>query len=242
MGYKMKDLVRNPDLIERATVTTPDYKMVAKKDCKILFPETWVGRELAWIEGDIRILTKFMLVVDGEYTICNECAYIPLLPDSIFATDVDGVPHYELTFSKGGVICPNLRLVVNDTILYYIADEFLTKVRIPPYFEYSDVGKLFLNSNKHSKRELASSNTILELWVATVARSMKDETVQWRYHGKSMQQAIKDRPSYISFKSPVYMANSAMSKISGAYFRDGMASALVSETDVVEPLEVLVRA
>ena len=242
MSYSMAKLKRNPDLVKQHCVVTPDQKLVTKKECRILFPETWVGRELAWIEGNIRILTKYMLMIDGDYTVINDCAYMPLTPDSIFSNDIDGVTHYELVFFAGSVVCPNLNLVVNDNILYYIADEFLTKTRKPPYFEYSDMAKLFLNSQWHTKLKLANNNTILELWTATLARWSQDEMIQYRYKANTIQDSLVDKPSYISFKSPVYMANATLSKVSGAYWRDGLMSAITTESHVIEPLEALVRA
>lgn len=242
MAYSMAKLKRNPGLASANLSMTADYKWVTKKECRILFPETWVGRELAWVEGDIRVLTKFMLKIDDEYAVINECAYMPLTPDSIFSVDIDGVSHYELVFFAGSVVCPNLNLVINDNILYYISDEFLTKMRKPVYFNYSDMATMFLNSQWHTKLQLANNNTILELWIATLARWSQDQMIQYRYKAKSMKDSLVDPPAWISFKSPVYMANSTLSKVSGAFFTDGMMSAITTESQVVEPLEALVRA
>lgn len=242
MAYSMQSLTRSPDLAKRYFIETPDGKMVTKKECRIIFPETWVGRELAWVEGDIRVTTKFMVLIDNEYCISNECAYMPLTPDSVSSVIIDDVKCYELFFDKGSVVCPNLDLVVNNNILYYIFDEFISKGRVPPYFEYEDLGKMYLNSNFHTGVTLASNNTILEMVVASISRSSDDGMLHWRYKGKKLAESVKDKPFYISFTSPVYMASNTLSKISGAYFTNGLTSALTTKSEVTEPLEMLVRA
>lgn len=240
MAYNTKDLQRYPDLYKELLIKTADGTITAKKDLRILFPETWVGRDLAWIEGDIRVLTKCMILEGSgnRYTVMNECAHWPLEPDSIGMNSVNGVNCYEFFFDKGGVVCPNYNLLMDEDLLYSIFTEFIEKGRVPPYFTDVDLSTIYLNSEYHTGRILSASNSVNEMVASSVVRKKDNELIHYRH----VTDKDKESPAYIAFRSPVYMASTTLTKMSTAFFKDGVTSALLTETKKVEPMERIVRA
>lgn len=238
MSYTMKKLQRYPELFKEILMKTPDGTITAKKELKILFPESWVGRDLAWIEGDIRVLTKCMIMTDNRYSVMNECAHWPLTPDNVSMTDIDGVNCYEFTFEKGSVVCPNYNLIMDEDILYSIFTEMIEKGRVPPYFSDTDLSKMYLNSEYHTGRILSASNSINEMVASSIVRKADNELIQYRH----VTEKDKQNPVYIAFRSPVYMASTTITKMSTAFFKDGVTSALLTDTKKIEPMERIVRA
>jgi hypothetical protein len=238
MGYLIKDLKRKKDLAERVFISDSSGVVHATKDIQILFPERWVGRDLAWIDGNIRILTKCMLLMGDEYSVMNDCNYWPLSPDNIGLTTIDGEPHYEFIFTAGSVVCPNNNVLIDDDILYSIFSEFVEKGQVPPYFDSTDLSKMFLNSRECTGRILAGSNTIIDMVISSIVRKQGNETIHYRH----LDESDKKHPAYVAFRSPVYMANTSLTKISTAFAKDGVTSALVTETLKVRPLERIVRS
>lgn len=238
MAYKTAELEFRSDLYKDLLPQNGDNTLTAKKDIRILFPESWVGRDLAWVEGIITVLSKFMILCDGQYTVMNDCSYIPLTPDSIGLTTVDGVSHYEFIFNAGSVVCPNDNVLIDEDILYLIFTEFVEKGRVPPYFSSTHLSTMYINSKVATGRVLSADNSINEMVAGSITRQKGSELTQLRFVKKSE----RSKPVYVAFRSPIYMAQTTMTKLSTAYFQDGVTSALLTETVKIEPMERIARA
>ena len=92
---------------------------------------------------------------------------------------------------------------------------------------------------KHANSDLAENYEIFELLVSAITRYEKDKRIYYR-------QVLKDNPqakySFIPLKSVYYAASNTLNKLAGAYFSQGVASALVNPTQNVEHVEKLLRA
>lgn len=239
----IRDLERNPQKVHEALFETESGQLVAKKQCRIYIPARWADRKLAKIANEIRIMAIFALVVEDKYyTVYTINSMAQVTPTSTALLKVSGDETYQFTFEPGAVIMPNMNLVKNDIITYYIYDEIIAKGNVPWYMSYSDLGKLFATSAKHAGISLGSSNIPIELIVASISRQSKDRTKYYRHLITSIKEELENPPAFIPFRSIIYGPTNTTAKLMGAYFEEGILSSLNNPATKREGVEDLLRS
>ena len=240
MDYK--HLVRDPARVKANLVKLADVSLVAKVDCKIYFPARYAERYLAEISADNRVAGLFALVMEDKYySVCNVCAMIKLNPTTISKVKFNEEDYYEFFFPKGSTISPSLDLVKNDVLVYRIYDEYFSKANIPWYFNYEDMGFIFLTAKKHANANVGEDPKVTQLLVSLIGRTSADKTLYYRAAVKNREEMLKTPPAFIPLKSVTYAATNTTSKLGGSYFDVGVRSALVNPSDRVEKIEQILR-
>lgn len=211
--------------------------LVATQPTVIHIPARYLDKDLAEISDSFRSLGVFAIEVDGHYCVCNTCANVYMTPSSVRTTMVDGSQYYLLEFDKGDVIVPNINLVKIDTLAYYVFDEFIFKGNIPWFLHYEDIAKLFFPETirKYCGVNLGTSNVVLEMVAATMARDNNDKRRYYR------QTSLEKEPFFVGLKSSVYGATNVTARLLGSYFDDNLLSATVNPTEKSENVEALLR-
>ena len=243
--FDPKQLIRKSSVIHDAleeVVDGENVTLVAKKRCKIYIPQRFRERNLANIGESISIAAIFCIVVDDKYYgVSSACAMMRITPDITNIVDVFGEPNYEFTFEKGSVICPNLNLVKQDTFVYSIYSEILSKVHVPWFFNYVDVATVMETCDYHGGIRLAPSNVPVEIVVATIARDPSNRKQYFRHSVESIYERTNPMPAFLTNTDVTYGATNLTAKLMGAYLDDGIVSALVNPSDTVETIESLLR-
>lgn len=216
--------------------------LLTTKGCKIYSPRRFAERKLAVIANEIRIVGIYAISVqDRYYGVSLANAMMQIKPSSTSIVEVDGDEYYEFSFEPGSVVIPNLELVKDKTLTYHIYDEIIAKGNVPWFMSYEDLGKLFVSAKYHAGITLAANNVPLEMIAASISRTQKDRSKYFRHEIKNIDDQFKLAPFYVAFRSVIHGATNTTSKLMGAYFGDGMMSALVNPSEKVEDIETLLR-
>ena len=230
-------LTRNPEAV-LSKLKVKDNRVSSTVSCKIQIPGRYVQVNLAQLGTEIYILGVYALVLEtGEYAVSSILSLVNITPDKILRTKINDEEYYEFWFDAGSTIIANTELILRDTILYSIFNEFIISGRIPWFMNYEDVGKLFNTAKEYAGSSIGDTYEIWEFLASIIARSPKDRSVFYR-----LGQDYKSQPQYVSLTSFFYSISSTTNKLAGNYFTDGLTSALVNPSQNVEKIEQLLRA
>lgn len=239
---QISELKRNQNVINECVVLVGDT-LVAKKPCSIILPFRWLQVGLLEIGKISYCATIFPLVnANGEYAVSNVCSKMEITPSSIEIVKHEGNEYYSFLFDKGSIISPDINLVMDDVFSYAVYDELVQKAKAPWFLNYDDVGRIMSTSKSHSDVNLADTNAIFELIVATLSRN-KDMSKQYRQVIKSLDdnELNKNPREGIPLNSVVYATVNKMNKLMGGYIEDGLTSALTETESPVSGVEQLLR-
>jgi hypothetical protein len=178
---------------------------------------------------------------DKYYGVSLAIAKMRITPTSINTVVLDGVQHYEFYFAPGSVICPDLELPKDDALAYWIYDMLVAGGKVPVYFNYMDLGKLWIEAEYHVGLKLGANMAVMPMVVATMSRDPDDLTKYYRQKIQSLDEINANPPVFIPFSDVTFNATNTVSKFIGSYFGLGVNSALVNPSERVEKIEMILR-
>jgi len=240
--YKNR-LKRNSTAVNAVLKTMADGSIVVTKQCKIHIPARWTERYLATVGAD-NIVTGVMAIIveDSIYAVSLICSEFRLRPDRVSLIDVDGVAYQEFTFEPGSTMFESTQLLMQDTLVYYLFDEVITKGNVPWYMDYNDLGKMLDSAERYAGTNLARNRELNELIASLIARDANKRTEYYRSAVTKQSDLTTSPPDYVALSSVVYSATSTLTKMAGSYMSEGMISAIVNPSTKVERIESLLRA
>lgn len=230
-------LKRNPEKIHAALKELEDGSLVALQPLKIYIPVRFAEQGLANVGSEVYIPAIFAIVLDDQYYgVSKDCAVMRITPTDTNTVKFGEDDYYEFVFERGSVMIPNLGLVKTDTYVYYVYNEIIAKGRVPWYLDYDDLGGLFDSTEYHAGMVVGENHAIYEMIAASITRLTNDRTKLYRQNWKD-----SDDYTYIPLRNITYGATNTTARIDGAYFDEGITSALVNPSESVEPFEEILR-
>lgn len=234
-------LIRDATKVYPALKEMQDGRVVVSKSTRIQIPARWSDRYLATVGVENYVTGVMAIIVDDMfYAVSNICAQFRLVPDKVSIVTINETEYYDFYFEPGSTIFESTDLLRQDTLVYYLFDEVITKGNVPWYMGYEDLGKMLDSAEKYAGTSLAKNRELNELITSLIARSPKDRTDYFRVLAKGVGDIMS--PDYVALSSVSYSATSTLSKIAGAYMSEGMTSALVNPSTKIERIESLLRA
>jgi hypothetical protein len=130
---------------------------------------------------------------------------------------------------------------MDNRLLYNVYNEFIAKGSIPWFFNYRDLGGLFEHSGKYSGTVLGANHIIHEMVAATISRDPDKLNNQYRHRLNSLSDLEGTKPTVIKLNSVAYNATNTTAKLIGAYYEEGVVSALINPSTTAEPIESILR-
>jgi len=237
-----KQLVRDAGRIHSVLKELPDGRLITTKGCKIQIPVRFEERNLASIGIETTIVGIYAIIVDDTfYAVSVVNAMMRIEPTSTNVINVLGDEYYEFVFEPGSTVISSLDLVMTDTLTYRIYDEIISKGRVPWYLGYTEMGKIFDTAKEHAGANIGANQEVTELIVSMISRDPNDRTKYYRQVVKDMTDLSKNPPAFIPLKSVQFGATNTTNKLAGAFFHDGLVSALVTPADRTERIESILR-
>lgn len=235
-------LIRSPINITKSLKEMKDNSLVTTDRLRIYIPVRFSERNLAKISSEIYICGICAIVNDNnQYGVLIVPSMIKITPTVINTIKVGEDSYYEFIFDKGSKVIENLDVLVNDTLAFFIFDEFFTKGRVPWYINYNDLGTIFDKSAKYANVNFNDKRVILELVASTIARNPADRYKTYRQSITKQEDVNNNPPKYIPLEAIQFTATNTVAKLAGAYMSDGVVSALVNPSEDVERIEKLLR-
>lgn len=238
----LRKLKRNAAVIQADLRTLPDKSMITTKGCRIHIPSKYFDKNLGLLGDTTFILGVFAIQVGDTYAVERATALMQITPTGSSKYTEEGVEYIEFYFAPGSTVFATVELVVRETLPYDIFDFYIASGYVPYYFTPSDLGNLFEYSGHYSALKLGADRSVLQLLASMQTRQPDDKTKYWR-HALSKQSDVETVPyTFVAFSSVLYGATNTVSRLMGAYYDEGLVSALVNPSERVEDVERLLRA
>lgn len=237
----IKLLTRNKMVVHDSLVKQGDA-LIAKRPVKIYIPARFAERNLAVVGSETTILGVFLIVVDEKfYAISSAIAMLRIDPTATLTIQIGEEDYFEFYFEAGSIVIADTQPTMDDTLPYYVYDEFIAKGNIPFYLNYADLGSLFKNAKQHTGLTVGANHAIMEVVVAAISRQKEDKTKYYRQYVENEKQLVENPPAYVPFKSVIFGATNTTARIMGSYFEEGLTSALVNPSERLESIEEILR-
>jgi len=239
----MTKLVRNAGKVLSQLIDLPGKPVITKSALTIQVPVRFREIELAQVGASTFVYGLFAIILDsGEYALCNVNAYVELGPASVELTTVDGEEYYNFKYLPNQVVIKTKDLVCRANLIYKAIEEFVFKGKIPWYVDYEDMGKIFDTAKRHARTSAEIMPSVVEFMAAYIARSKEDRTKYIREVSKDYKDYSKENLEWVPMRSVYWSSPGTVNKLAGAYFSDGIVSALVNPSERVEKIERILRA
>ena len=237
-----KKLKRDAPKVHACLKELDDGQLVTTKGCKIYIPAHFTDHQMANIGAEIAISGIFAITVDDTYygvSLANAMMRIePTLINRIMYQDVE---YIEFVFDPGSTVISNVNLLKQDFFVYRIYSVIIASGYVPWFMGYREAGEIFASALYHAGVRVGANHAIIEMIIASISRDPNDRTQFYRHTIMSLEDLEKTPPVFIPLRSVSYGATNATAKLVGAYWEEGLTSALVNPTDTVEPIEGLLR-
>jgi hypothetical protein len=238
----MKPTVRDAGKVLSQLSDLPNKPIIAKVGLSIQIPVRFREIELAQIGASTFVYGLFAIILDtGEYALCNVNAYVELGPTAVDIVQVDDVDYYNFHFEPGQVVIKTKELIARANLIYKAIEEFVFKGKVPWYIDYEDMGKLFDTANFHAKSKAEFLPSVTEFMAAYAARSKGDRIKYIREVATNYAGFDKKYLEWVPLRSVYWSAPGTVNKLAGAYFSDGVVSALVNPSERTEKIERILR-
>lgn len=228
---------RNPKAIH-SKLKKSGNKLIATAPLKMYIPERWLDGHLGNRSDNITCLGMFCLVDESNnYSVSSTPNLVGTKPSTTNSVKVEETPYSEFSYDVGDEVLTNINMVRFATLTYWVFTEFISLGKVPFYFSYDDLCQLLSRSKENADANLGVDVSIINLILSSVARDPKDPFRYWR-----QVKDKKGKPKYIGLGNVGYSVPNTLAKLLGAYLSDAQTSALISETQTVEPLERLLRS
>lgn len=235
-------LTRHAGKVYEALHDLPGKPVIAKQPIKIIFPVRFAEIKLAVIGEESHVYGLFAVISGNNYAVCNLNAYVELGRASISKALYEGQEYYEYSYEPGDVVIRTKEIMARSNLIFTSIDEFIFKGKLPWYVDYEDVGKLYETAEKFAGTKAKINPSVMEFLAAYIARQKKDRTKFIREGAASKADFTLDKLAWVPLRSVYWSAPGTVNKIAGAYYADGVVSALVTKNHKVETVEGILRA
>ena len=203
---------------------------------EIFVPDRYTTHGYLDITNSVKTIGIFDMQINGKIDTGYLLAgVIEILPSEISTTNIDGQKFHKLLLNKNDVFIKDDKIVGDEKIQYVVFYEMIFGGHYPQFMKYKDVATLFDNVLKATGGSFNTDHMILEMIAATLFRSKKDPTVEYRLTD------MKDDPYILPLRSIGYVAKSTTGKILGNYMNEGVDSVLVNTSNTPSEIEDLLR-
>jgi len=234
---------RNAEKVYRALDDQDNRPVITKAPIRLIVPARFREIGLLQIGTQTFVFGLAALVLESnEWALLNVNAYLELGPAAVELIKIDDVEYYTFQFQAGDVLFKTKELVCHSSLLYTAIEEFIFKGKMPRYVEYEDGCHLFDSAKKHTKTTASIQHSVVEFLVGFIGRDRADRAKYIREVAKSENDFGMDKLSWVPMRSVYWSAPSTVNKLAGAYFSEGIVSALVNPSERTDKIEQILRA
>ena len=192
--------------------------------------------DLLEVTEHVRTIAIFEMIVNDTYSYGLILPNVIVMnPTSVDRATINEVDYRVCTFLKGDKFMLSTTVLKETFVPYYLYKEFINLGNMPSFLNYNDTALLFSNVEEMCDFNLKASPAILEMLYAHLYRDPDNLYVKYRYTDMSKN------PVFIGTRDVAFGTESTTSKLIGAYFNDGVNSALVNASDRHYYLEDMLR-
>lgn len=213
-----------------------DTLVFTGNNLKVYVPSKYKDREMLIIEDYVKMLAIFSMKINDihEYGLLLP-NIIKSAPSTVSRTNIDNIDYYVLEYFNGDKFLLSTTVLKESFIAPLMYQEFISLGNLPAFLTYDTTALLFDTAEKMCDINLRTPHTVFEMMYAHLFRDPDNLYKKYRFTDKSK------KPAFIGTSDVSFGPESTTSKIIGAYFADGINSALVNASDQQYRLEDLLR-
>lgn len=220
----------------------PGKPVIAKSDLVLQIPVRFTEIDLAQIGSNTFVYGFAAIILEtGEYAVLSVTALLELGKAIVDKSTIHDVDYFNFHFKAGDVIFKTKDLVCRSSLIFNALKEFIFSGKVPWYASYDDIGKLFDTAKKHTKTKAEILPSVNEFMAAYIARD-KNNRIKFLRETSKTKDEFKKNLAWVPMKSVFWSAPGTVNKIAGAYFQDGIVSAMVNPSEQTEKIESILRA
>lgn len=216
--------------------------LIAMEPLRIHIPVRFAERNLAVIEDVSYVLGFAAIITEDNY---YASSMVPSMwrtePDRVGQVVVDDIPYIELSYEKGSSVIANVNLVMVDNMIHRVWMEMYGKAKVPWYYNYEDVIRMFFGTGKYNGVKLGYDRAILEYAAAAVCRDPDDTLKFYRQRPNAKSDFLTKPPVLIGLRNVALQATNFTARTAGSYSDDGLTVSLVNPSDRAERIETMLR-
>lgn len=203
---------------------------------EVYIPERYQEKGFLELGERVSVLGIFsMKINDTEEVGMLLPAMITMDPVDIAEATINGEKYFICILNKGCVFHNSHTVLQNNSIGFFMWNEFLALGHMPKFITYGNIINLFDNITKYSGLHLDGSHAVLELIYAHMFRDPSNMTKFYRHTDMSKP------PVMINLHDVAYGATTTHSRIFGSYSSVGLNSALLNQETKNNELEDMFR-
>jgi hypothetical protein len=239
---KPTDFIKDKASVMKTLIENADGTVVTKTGCRIFIPKRFIERGMAEVGSENYSIGLFPLVTpDNRFMLFNAIAYIYLNPSEFSTVFINGEEFIDFKFEPNTIVIKSLNLVQKDTLVYSVFNEFISNGNVPWYVNYDDSGTTFDTATTIAGTSIGQNPEQIEILLAAIARQPQDRMKYFRTLLQKPDDAKKLTPAFVPLKSVSYSATNTTNKLAGAYFDEGVRSALLNPTKTPDTIGTMLR-
>ena len=231
-------LKRRPDLIKAKLKKQSDNSVITLVPATVMVPRLWEDKALVSIGVHTTFTGVYALIQGDSYAVSTALTVITTDADSVDTVNVDGEEYYAFRYQAGDRVILNTDCLKSDSVPYRFFDAVIDKGKIPWYLEYEDLIQIFNTAGEYAGVNFNIDHSIFEIVMAEITRNPNDRSKFFRHCN---EKDISGKPAFIPLKSVQFTASNTTAKLIGAYWQEGLSSALVHPSERKELIEDLLR-
>ena len=235
-SFEIRGLKRKPEAF-KTVFKIKDNSTLTTSRVFVLFPERYVKIGLADISIDFVKVVGIYAIVDEKhnYTVLNTPIFHELLPSSTETVMIDDEPYIKCTFEKDSIFLSSNDLIVMDSFVYDLFNEFYLHGNVPWFFDYEDLPNVFRTSKQFNNIPIGNDIVTWEMLTSIVTRYTSDKT---KYHRQ-----VLDKPySFVGLNDIRYGYDNTGARIIGGYMKEGITTAIIDQEKETSDTSRLLRA
>ena len=235
-------LTRDPNYIKSLLKDTDDA-LITNKDLFVMFPQKFIDRDLSSLGNTCHILGLISIIdIDSKkYSVTTVPARLETQPSEIDTTIVNNMEYVVLKIDKDSEFITSKKVLKESDFVFDVMDLLLIIGKIPRYYDYNDIVKIFANVRKYTGEKAADNQLTFELLTAMVARDAEDWNKYYRDILESMKDVGKKDLAWVGLENIWFSFRSTLSKLAGAYMKKGVVSAIINPEKEISDLEHVLR-
>lgn len=233
-----------PEKITNLLVEMGDGRIVCRKDIDIIFSESYIEKDLCTIADKIDIIGVFAIVDPetkefGTFAIPSRVTINPAMMRKFKNNDMS---YRVISYMKNDTIMDASEVVVDDKLSYYLYNNFVELARVPWYLHYDALLGIFDQEWHYVGKLLTDVPQVIDMLISSIARDAQNDTALYRGAIKDKSEVFTRPPKWVPLKNISMGPADTMNKILGAYYDDGLASAIAEPSDIVTDVEKIMRS
>lgn len=233
-----KNYIKTKDLDAWFEFNAKTKEMTFIGDSLVVYiPKRYEVYDLLTISETVKTLAVLDLVINDTYhSGLLMLTTIEIEPDDVSNTTIGDVPFLVLTLSKGSKFICHTDRIADNTIVYALWMEFITRGKLLYNIDYDTLSRLFDQAGPMCSANLGVDHVIFEVIYAHLCRDPENLAVQYRHL------ETKKGFKLIPLRNVGYATTSTTSRITGSYFGAALNSSMIQTVEEKTPLESLLRS